>query len=274
MDAARELAQLLERQARAPPARRPCSFSAASGSLRSLAWARRMRQREGDEPLLGAVVQVALEPAALRRAGLDEPGARRPQLLDARAQLRLQALVLDREAGRGGDGAHELGVVAQRAVVHDRAHERARRARPASRRAAGSSSLGQRDRVAAGVDPALLVLEPVDDLQRAVAQRVGQQLAQARPVLAAHPLQQVGDGAAAARRASAASPNRKPYGVSGEGDDAEQHQRRCRRRRDRRPPRSVSEPASSTSSAMPDHRIGAIARRCGCVARCQRPTRT
>jgi hypothetical protein len=29
--------------------------------------------REGDEPLLGAVVQVALDPAALRVLGLDDP---------------------------------------------------------------------------------------------------------------------------------------------------------------------------------------------------------
>ena len=54
---------------------------------------------ERDEPLLGAVVQVALQPPALGSAGLDDPRARGAQLLDARAQLGLQALVL-RSPGR------------------------------------------------------------------------------------------------------------------------------------------------------------------------------
>ena len=42
------------------------------------------RQREPDEPLLGAVVEVALEPLALGVAGLDDPRARGAELLELR----------------------------------------------------------------------------------------------------------------------------------------------------------------------------------------------
>ena len=55
-------------------------------------------ERDGDEPLLGAVVEVALEPAALLVAGLDEPRARRD------------------EVGAGlGAGDRERGELAERA---------------------------------------------------------------------------------------------------------------------------------------------------------------
>ena len=53
--------------------------------------------RERHEPRLGAVVQVALEPPALGVAGLDETRARGAQLLDPRAQLGGQPLVLERQ---------------------------------------------------------------------------------------------------------------------------------------------------------------------------------
>ncbi len=101
------------------------------GVLAQLALGQAHGQRERDEPLLGAVVQVALEPAALGGPGLDDPGARGAQLLDPGAQLGLQALVLDREARGGRDRADELRVVAERAVVHDRADARGPRARRA-----------------------------------------------------------------------------------------------------------------------------------------------
>ena len=79
----------------------------------------RRLQRERDEPRLGAVVQVALEPAALVVAGLDEPRARRAQLHHARAQLGVEALVLQQQGGRRAGGADRL-VLRERAVVHDR----------------------------------------------------------------------------------------------------------------------------------------------------------
>ena len=74
MDAARELAQLLERQ---------CELGArAVEDLRGVARIRRelrlreaQRQRQRDESLLRAVVEVALQPASLSGLGPDDAGA-------------------------------------------------------------------------------------------------------------------------------------------------------------------------------------------------------
>ena len=77
-------------------------------------------ERERHEPLLRAVVEVALEPAALAPADLDEPRARRAHLLHLGAQLRLEALVLERQRGGRAGLAHALGVVQQGRVVDDR----------------------------------------------------------------------------------------------------------------------------------------------------------
>ena len=106
MDAARELAQLRER-----------GVELVAGALEQLVGRERvlvqLRARDPDverhrhEPLLGAVVQVALEPAALLEADAEHPLARAAQLVDLRAQLRLEPLVQERE--RGG-GAHGLDV--------------------------------------------------------------------------------------------------------------------------------------------------------------------
>ena len=52
-----------------------------------------------DEPLLRAVMEVAAETAALAVARLDDPRARVAQRLDLRAQLDLEALVLQRQRG-------------------------------------------------------------------------------------------------------------------------------------------------------------------------------
>jgi hypothetical protein len=52
----------------------------------------------GDQPGLGSVVQVPLDPADLRRPGVQHLGARLGQLLDAQRQLGLPARGQD-EAG-------------------------------------------------------------------------------------------------------------------------------------------------------------------------------
>ena len=75
---------------------------------------------EADEPLLRAVVEVALELAAGGVAGLDDPRAGRPQIGQPRAQVGLQALVLERDPGRRGDRADQLRLVAERRVVQQR----------------------------------------------------------------------------------------------------------------------------------------------------------
>ena len=79
------------------------------------------RERQPDEPLLRAVVEVALEPPALGVARLDDAGARSAQMLELRARFGLEALVLDREPGRRGDLLDQLGVVEQVRAVEDTA---------------------------------------------------------------------------------------------------------------------------------------------------------
>ncbi len=76
--------------------------------------------RKGDEPLLGAVVKVALDPAPLGILGLDDPRPRRADLLELRPDLRREPLVLEREPGHGADGRHSPRVLAlDRGVVDE-----------------------------------------------------------------------------------------------------------------------------------------------------------
>ena len=124
MDAARELAQLAQRggsSSRARSSRR----AADVGVALQLALGQAELERQGDEPLLGAVVQVALEAAALEGRDVEQPGAGTLELLDAGPQLGLQALVVERQAGGPGDHADELGLLDQRLLVDDGADERA-----------------------------------------------------------------------------------------------------------------------------------------------------
>ena len=74
-------------------------------------------EREVDQPLLGAVVEVALDPAALGVAELHDPGPGGADLLELGPDLGLEALVLDRQAGGGGDRLDQLGLVVQGGVV-------------------------------------------------------------------------------------------------------------------------------------------------------------
>ncbi len=81
VDAAGELAQLLRAPRRAPRSHSSSSSSAAAGSDVDLRLREPERERERDQPLLRAVVQVALEAPPLLVAGRDDAGARGPQLL-------------------------------------------------------------------------------------------------------------------------------------------------------------------------------------------------
>ena len=56
-------------------------------------------EREGEQELLRAIVQVPLETTSFRLASLDDPSARCTQLIHPASPLQLKALVLDREPG-------------------------------------------------------------------------------------------------------------------------------------------------------------------------------
>ena len=101
------------RAARRAPRARPRAAASSSPARRSPALrASSIAERERGEPLLGAVVEVALEPAALGVAGLDDPRAESRNAL-SRAPTPRGALVLEREPGRLGQRACERRVVEQ-----------------------------------------------------------------------------------------------------------------------------------------------------------------
>src|SRR6187200_3705234 len=140
MDPPRELAQLLER-----------ASELVAGGVEQPAGRHRIDlelaprepelQRQRHQPLLGAVVEVALEASALEHRDLHEPRPRAAEVLEARVELGLEALVVERERRRGGGGADQPALLAERRVVDDRADE------PSLTRAAlavGGANLGDR----------------------------------------------------------------------------------------------------------------------------------
>ena len=81
MDAAGQLAELVEPLRELVLRAADRTSRAAGGSFSSFASTTPQVERDRHEPLLRAVVQVALEPPALGVAGLDDARARRGQLL-------------------------------------------------------------------------------------------------------------------------------------------------------------------------------------------------
>ena len=117
MDAARELAELLER-VRQLGARVSRISAAPAGPASSSRLREPQRQRQRDEPLLRAVVEVALQPPALGGLGLDDARARAAQLLllallvgdvDAVEEPALLAVLVDDRRHRPRDQAPLAG---------------------------------------------------------------------------------------------------------------------------------------------------------------------
>ena len=77
------------------------------------------RERETDQPLLRAVVEVSFEARAFPVGRLDDPGARRADVGQAGARLGEQPLVLQGEAGGRGDLGHPVRVLLQPGPVLD-----------------------------------------------------------------------------------------------------------------------------------------------------------
>ena len=128
-------------------------------------------------------MEVAFEPPALHVAGRHDPRSRRAQLVEVRAQLGVEPLVLEGECRRGPNGLHVLVLLCKGAVVEDRAHP------PAfvldDR---GDLSLRRRidpHRPADGIDVRILVRDPVRELQARVAERFPQSVAQRAAAAAA-----------------------------------------------------------------------------------------
>ena len=84
---------------------------------------------ERDEPLLRAVVEVALEQLPLTLRRLDDARAGAAELLEPGPQLGVEPGVLERDPGRGLHTFEQLGLIVERRVVD----QRSRRARRAGR---------------------------------------------------------------------------------------------------------------------------------------------
>ncbi len=73
----------------------------------------------GHKTLLGSVMKVPLDASPSVIAGLDDPDPRRLHLHDLGSQIGLEALVVEREAGRNGVCLDEPGILQQRPIVDD-----------------------------------------------------------------------------------------------------------------------------------------------------------
>ena len=118
VEAARELAQLAQRQRELVADRRHELLRRRV--VADVALQEAQLQRDRDEPLLGAVVQVALEPPPLRVARRDDALARCLQLDDPRAQLGLEALRSSATLAAAETTSSSSRLMRQRRVVHER----------------------------------------------------------------------------------------------------------------------------------------------------------
>ena len=214
MDAARQLAQLLERARQLLLRAGEQLLGRRPGPSRSLPWASRIVSESATSRCWAPSCRLR---SSRRRSAVPASTIRardaRSSSTRARSCACSRSFSIDEPGGRG-DRADQLRVVAQRAVVHDRA-DGAALALHAGERAGGIVLGGQRRRAAVRVDPAALVLQPVDDLQRAVAERVGEQLAQPAAVERRRSCRcssSVTAPACSTRERS--RPNRNAYGVS------------------------------------------------------------
>ena len=207
MDAARELAQLRER-VRELVARGRHELL-RGGVVADAVLQQPELQRDPDEALLRAVVQVALEPPPLRVAGRDDPLARGLQLDHPGLRLGVQVLVLERDRGRRGDGLHELRVVVERRVVDQRRDALAvavdGRDRPVAARR------GQRDLLSRGVGVGLVLRQPVRHDELRIAERPRQRRLQVAAAHRAQPEEQL-------REAAAREPRPQQAGEEGQRD--------------------------------------------------------
>ena len=110
------------------------------------------REREHDEPLLRAVVEVALEPPALGVARLDVRAREARSCSSCARASRLQPLVVEREPGGRADVLEQPGIVEQLGAVDEHGDRPRRRARAASPR--GPSPRGSSTARPCGVDVA------------------------------------------------------------------------------------------------------------------------
>ena len=128
-----------------------------------------------DQPLLGPVVEVALDLSPPGVRGRRQPRARGPQVGDGRSQIRLQARVLEHHQGRAARRADQPGLGVERSVVDD--HRQGIAVLPDDGRGSAGGPRGRLHRMAARVDVLAALRTPERNRQRRIAQRVGEDTA-------------------------------------------------------------------------------------------------
>ena len=130
--------------------------------------------REREQSLLGAVVKVALEPAARGVSGLHDAGARGLECMELGHRLGAQCLVLDGQLRRRSQSAGKLRLVHEcRIVNHER--ERVVAAGDPGDRAAGARRIGGS---AVGVDQPARAAPRIEHVDSRVAEGYGKRVAQ------------------------------------------------------------------------------------------------
>src|SRR6266516_5276728 len=115
MQAARDGAKLVERDRDlAPRLVEPRARVAVAGHL---FLQQAQLERERDQPLLGSIMQIALQPLALTLPRLDHPCTRTLQLLQVSFLLGMQTPILERDPGRSTYGGAQLMLFLQCGVM-------------------------------------------------------------------------------------------------------------------------------------------------------------
>ena len=218
MDAAGEFAQFVEGGAQFAVGFGK-QLAGAVGVRSELAACELERQPEREQALLCAVVEVALEPAALLVAGADDPFAGGAQLGQLGAQLGLETFVFEREPRRRTCRVQEPASLEQDRVVDECRDRRVGRAEHGH----GAVRLGRREfeRAARRVDVRPPLGQPERELERRVAERPRERVANRAGRRALELDHQVGDACAGAAAPEQTGGKRHWDGELGGGHDPE-----------------------------------------------------
>src|SRR5262245_45906848 len=118
MDTPGDVAELLERAADLAPRLTETSPSLGIAAQPLLEQAE--LERERDQPLLCAVVEIALQALPLFLARRKHACPRASELFEPRLQLGVQACVLERNAGSSGGRVQKLALVVECRIVEQR----------------------------------------------------------------------------------------------------------------------------------------------------------
>jgi hypothetical protein len=191
MDAVRELAQLVDGGLELTHGSRDDALELRGPPGRKLPLLDEQVERQRNEPLLRAVVEVALDAPSLgiRRGG--DPRTGLAHVDERRPQLRLEAHVLERERRCGGDPLDEPRLLRERGVVDEDGDAPAvvDELRDSPPRVVSR----QREGVSVGVHVDLLLGHPEPDLERLVVERTGDRVAHPRRRRALELANEVGD---------------------------------------------------------------------------------